>query len=1022
VNEAGVVPAAEIAVLLAVPFVYEAALAAVEIRLVNAGAMPDPEGTSTSGYLVGAWRNAWRESDAAQTRRALIARNRLEAADDHSCWSLVSFCHASGELWDEQGAAQDRTGWALDAVKALVAPAPLPEVTGDRRVCEILSAPRLLRLTRLMFAGFDDVTLDVAQGNQALDPGFPSGEFENQLTINEVRLAHLLNLGSQLTLDPRRMPPVLAEHVGTDDVLSADWIRSQLAGAEWHTRLTNGVAGGQGERWFDLKLDCDNDAIDSALLAVVDALESYKPRLLQRKREDVHATAMRDLLPAGFTVNRLNAGPSGWRPTRPPLRFELDRTRIISLLMGQQLYGERWPALRELYQNALDACRYRCAAEQLAVHEGRSRAGRAYQGRIAMSFGVDGGRRFVECVDDGIGMADRHIRRLFAYAGQRFADSHEFHIDRARWDEADIAFFPNSRFGVGVLSYFMLAEELDIASRRWAPPNDLAPPSVRARIIGSGSLFRLETAIDPRRLADDYGTSLRLYLREDAPENDALIKSILNWLCLPEVTVTISADAGDVIELVAGKPTDRLREFAGGVLLPIEGSEGTRGSPRVYIAPGLVRGRPFGLLGDIPGNAHRSLALVDGILTGLAGEPWPNFLVVNLTEDLLTNLTVDRRQVDPPAATVKPVLHWTRENGGAALASWSAPEFFRLHEILIELDPRVTTSADAILRKTARPDMIMAERILPARWPLSVGLSDLDPEILVELIRARDERDFMHERDLMHERERFMREREYLRLTRERLPLFGLRAPPDSSIDPVVIQGMFHRTKELADAGLVLPNWLQHAVSFETCDESGTFPAAYRPVVAALSAQRQVGLAAHWTSDNSDPEVDAEDSLWSDEALARLNPKQMILISRDLDGAHPFITNITIPHFSKFLRHSKIGTLAEALKVVRSFPDLAIVDFTQVLFSDDGAIARMAEIPITQNAWTFVERLFHAHRHHRPASVWDLALAATAASIEPVMLGPVLDVLETDGGDVARCRQFLASCDGGQGGNRVEVP
>jgi hypothetical protein len=108
-----------------------------------------------------------------------------------------------------------------------------------------------------MFAGFDDVTLDAVGGNRFLDPQVSCGEFTEQLTISEVRLAHLLNLGSQLTLDPRRMPPVLAEHVGTDNVLSADWLRSQLAGAEWHTRTTGGAVSGQGERWFDLRLDCE---------------------------------------------------------------------------------------------------------------------------------------------------------------------------------------------------------------------------------------------------------------------------------------------------------------------------------------------------------------------------------------------------------------------------------------------------------------------------------------------------------------------------------------------------------------------------------------------------------------------------------------------------------------------------------------------------------------------------------------------------------------------------------------------
>jgi hypothetical protein len=388
---------------------------------------------------------------------------------------------------------------------------------------------------------------------------------------------------------------------------------------------------------------------------------------------------------------------------------------------------ERLPALRELYQNALDACRYRRAAEKLAVHEGRSRPARSYEGRIIIRFGADGGRRFVECVDNGIGMADRHIRRLFAYAGQRFADSHEFHIDRARWDEAEIKFFPNSRFGVGVLSYFMLAEELDIASRRWAPPNDLAAPSVRARIIGSGSLFRLETAIDPRRLADDFGTSVRLYLREDAPENDALLESILNWLIVPEVAVTISPEAGETVELVAGNATDRLRASAGDELLSVEGSEGTTGSPRVYIAPAASRRR----------RSNPRIALVDGIVTNLRGDPWPRSVIVNLTEDLRSTLTVDRRLVDPSEMEIESVRRWIREKGGAALVAWSTPEFISLHNTLRESHPDVAVAVNAALRATVKPRAVATPSKWGLSWPLGVaGLSDLDPEIACELLLA----------------------------------------------------------------------------------------------------------------------------------------------------------------------------------------------------------------------------------------------------------------------------------------------
>jgi hypothetical protein len=831
------IPLTEVAVLLAVPFVYEAALAAIEARLAAANAVLDPEAASGSGYIVNAWRSAWQDGDAAQFRRGLIARGKQEAADDYSCWSLVDFCHTSGEVWDAQGGAQERTGWALDAVSAVVAPAPFPEITQDRRVQEILSTPRVLRLARLMFASFDDVTLDSSNSDQSLDPQFSCGEFNNQLIINEVRLAHLLNLGSQVALDPRRMPSLLAEHIGTDNDLSADWLRMQLAGAEWHARATDGGSLSQNSRLFDLRLDCANDAVDAALLAAVDALESYRTRLTQR--QDLHAEAMLELLPAGFTVNRLNTAPSGWHPTRPPLRFELDRRRIISLLMGQQLYGERWPALRELYQNALDACRYRRASEQLAKHEGRTRARNAYRGRIIIRFGLDGGRRYVECVDDGIGMADRHIRRLFAYAGQRFADSHEFHIDRARWEEADIKFFPNSRFGIGVLSYFMLAEELDIASRRWVPSVGLAPPAVRARVIGSGSLFRLGSDIDPTRLADDYGTSVRLYLREDAPDDNALQNSILDWLALPEVGVSIWRESQVYIDLAAGEPTDLLRNVGKGVLLPLHGSEDTKGAPRIYLAPCAAR--------NLFGSPGSRVALADGIITNLADNPWPLSIIVNLSEDLRSSLTVDRRRVDPAEAQIETVLRLVREHGGAALATWSNPDFMALHQTLRELHPDVAVAADAALRVKTAPRLFSALPLSDLQWPISVaGLSDLDADVCAELLLA-------------FRSEARQNEPEDTRSIRRELEALCIRGDPKRSVHPDVTKAISVRAAELVDAGLRLPNWLRQAASFESAESVQAFPARSGPALRAINECGHIPLRewVRWTEDDLMANFDA---------------------------------------------------------------------------------------------------------------------------------------------------------------------
>jgi hypothetical protein len=146
---------------------------------------------------------------------------------------------------------------------------------------------------------------------------------------------------------------------------------------------------------------------------------------------------------------------------------------------------------------------------------------------------------------------------------------------------------------------------------------------------------------------------------------------------------------------------------------------------------------------------------------------------------------------------------------------------------LAELDPNVITSADGFVRKT-KPDVILTVPRLEFNWPLSVGLSDLDPEIFLEL--SLEKSIIFSEFDL--------RIRPIMEL--------AVRVERDNSIDPVVVQGMLHRTKELAAAGLVLPPWLRHAVSFETCSEPQVFPAAFRSNTsawAASTAKENTGLA-----------------------------------------------------------------------------------------------------------------------------------------------------------------------------------
>jgi hypothetical protein len=303
-------------------------------------------------------------------------------------------------------------------------------------------------------------------------------------------------------------------------------------------------------------------------------------------------------------------------------------------------------------------------------------------------------------------------------------------------------------------------------------------------------------------MVDDFGTSVRLYLRVDAPDSDTLLRSVQSWLALPEVTVTIQNGLSPPFEMPAGLTTTSFDKSRGGVLLPIAGSESSHGVPRAYIAPQ----RPVEasrLPGEETGR-EESVVLVDGIVTTLAGQPWPTSLIINLTEELSATLTVDRRSADPTAAALKVVLQWVQTGGGDAFAAWEHPEFLGLYKALSELHPDVTVGTDRALRQAVEQLRGVAPPFADSRWQLSkCGLSDLDPTIAAELVANVDgnAEDFNHERY------------ELGRLHVQAEGRWGIM-PTRRAFHPITAQAMLARAGELFQAGAVLPGKLREAVAF----------------------------------------------------------------------------------------------------------------------------------------------------------------------------------------------------------------
>lgn len=134
--------------------------------------------------------------------------------------------------------------------------------------------------------------------------------------------------------------------------------------------------------------------------------------------------------------------------------FTLNQKRIIELLMGVELYKNKYACLRELYQNSLDACRCRMAKDET---ENFKRDG-------VIEFGIENREdgRYLYCMDNGTGMTKEIIEKYLLHIGTSYYKSADFRRQQA---EDGHSFTPVSQFGIGILSCFMIGTEIEIVTK-----------------------------------------------------------------------------------------------------------------------------------------------------------------------------------------------------------------------------------------------------------------------------------------------------------------------------------------------------------------------------------------------------------------------------------------------------------------------------------------------------------------------------------------------------------------------------
>ncbi len=214
--------------------------------------------------------------------------------------------------------------------------------------------------------------------------------------------------------------------------------------------------------------------------------------------------------------------PKGFEPIS--VRFEFERQAMINVLSDEIYQGDRYVFLRELLQNSIDAIRLR-----RALHQTKN-TGVTFDGAIHVTVEHEtDGRATVAWADNGCGMSAFIVRNYLTVAGRSFYRSEDFQRLGVQMD-------PISRFGVGILSCFMVGERLEILTRQ-DPHLEPAAEALKIEVHNPKRHLRIQ-----RFLPDSLppvGTTTKVFVGSFAPKDE-------------EKSATTKLDVTEYLKEIAG--------------------------------------------------------------------------------------------------------------------------------------------------------------------------------------------------------------------------------------------------------------------------------------------------------------------------------------------------------------------------------------------------------------------------------------------------------------------------------------
>lgn len=355
-------------------------------------------------------------------------------------------------------------------------------------------------------------------------------------------IAIILRIADILDFDMKRTPSILFSHLS---------VRHPVSLSEWNKHRAIEAWEINGDViCFHAK--CSHPAIEASIHAFCDQIDlelSLCQNILNQINE-FNRSKERDLIiRIPYKVDRRRIETKKDISGKPiynfrETRFDLSKNQVVELLMGTKLYGNSEVALRELIQNSLDACLLREALE--------NKWGNIYEPKVEVKYYTEEDNQILEVTDNGIGMDQYIIDNYYSRIGSSFYKSSDFYTLQA---ETNANFVPTSRFGIGILSSFMVADTILVDTRKLYGPHK-SSDAISLIIEGQDSIFWVK---DGKR--ETPGTETKLILRKnrnpwDAQDEDQFIRSVERIIPNPPFSIEIKTETKNII-----RDTNSFREL-----------------------------------------------------------------------------------------------------------------------------------------------------------------------------------------------------------------------------------------------------------------------------------------------------------------------------------------------------------------------------------------------------------------------------------------------------------------------------